>query len=278
MLRLKKIFHPTDYTEASVLAFYHGLKIALNSNASITIMQVDNDSSPSWDQYPGVRRTLFHWNLLPKKSKPEDIAKLGLRVKKIRAKGENPTEVIQKQIKKSNYDLLVLSTQQRKGMAKFLKKSVAEPVSRNSRITTLFVPQSTEGFISKNAGEINLRNILFPVNDQPNPQPALNALAVLAKNLKCKRLSIHLLHIGKPKEIELVLPNEDGWHFHHVNDTGDVVQAIVNQSIKLDSDLIVLATQGHDSLMDSIMGNTTEQIVREVTCPVLAVPSSTYTE
>ncbi len=36
--------------------------------------------------------------------------------------------------------------------------------------------------------------------------------------------------------------------------------------------LIVMVTQGHKSLIDVLRGSTTEQILRNAQCPVLAIP------
>jgi len=38
------------------------------------------------------------------------------------------------------------------------------------------------------------------------------------------------------------------------------------------ADLIAMGTQGHDSLMDTLRGSTTERVMRRAACPLLAVP------
>jgi nucleotide-binding universal stress UspA family protein len=40
------------------------------------------------------------------------------------------------------------------------------------------------------------------------------------------------------------------------------------------SDLIVMTTQGHEGLLDNLRGSTTERILRNSCCPVLAVPDN----
>jgi nucleotide-binding universal stress UspA family protein len=40
----------------------------------------------------------------------------------------------------------------------------------------------------------------------------------------------------------------------------------------MDADLIVMATAGHQGALDALRGSTTERVVRQATCPVLAVP------
>jgi nucleotide-binding universal stress UspA family protein len=53
---------------------------------------------------------------------------------------------------------------------------------------------------------------------------------------------------------------------------GDVVECILQTAEAKKSDLIVMATAGHEGLMDSLRGSTTEQVLRAAPCPVLAVP------
>ncbi|AZG79083.1 universal stress protein [Methylocystis rosea] len=40
------------------------------------------------------------------------------------------------------------------------------------------------------------------------------------------------------------------------------------------ADLIVMQTDGRDSALDSIIGSTTERVIHEAPCPVLAIPRS----
>jgi len=54
------IFHPTDLSEASFVAFVHALKIALLAQSELTILHAADDSGDrvSWKDFPGVRQTL----------------------------------------------------------------------------------------------------------------------------------------------------------------------------------------------------------------------------
>jgi nucleotide-binding universal stress UspA family protein len=40
-----------------------------------------------------------------------------------------------------------------------------------------------------------------------------------------------------------------------------------------DADLIVMTTEGHNSLFDLLRGSTTERVVRGARCPLLAIPA-----
>ena len=85
---LIRIVHPSDFSKSSEMAFAHALKIALQSKAELELVHVQRHEIGSerdvhWTDFPGVRTTLARWKILPLDAKPEDVAHLGLRVKKI---------------------------------------------------------------------------------------------------------------------------------------------------------------------------------------------------
>ena len=53
---------------------------------------------------------------------------------------------------------------------------------------------------------------------------------------------------------------------------GDVLDAVLDVANDWSADLIAMATAGHQGFMDALRGSTTEQLVRQAPCPVLAVP------
>ena len=65
-LAIHRIFHPTDFSQDSQVAFVHALKLALVFRAELTIMHVDPDVSPEgFEDFPRIRPTLAQWGLLP---------------------------------------------------------------------------------------------------------------------------------------------------------------------------------------------------------------------
>jgi nucleotide-binding universal stress UspA family protein len=53
--------------------------------------------------------------------------------------------------------------------------------------------------------------------------------------------------------------------------SGAPEEGILGTATVAKTDLIVMSTQGHDSLGDRIRGSLTERIVRMAPCPVLAL-------
>ena len=62
-LFLENIFHPSDFTEESEIAFAHALKIALAAKANLNIFHVHQKrDDEEWTEFPGVRDLLVRWN------------------------------------------------------------------------------------------------------------------------------------------------------------------------------------------------------------------------
>ena len=55
---VKSIFHPSDFSEASELAFAHALAFALIRQTQLVIMHARHGEREDWSQFPAVRRTL----------------------------------------------------------------------------------------------------------------------------------------------------------------------------------------------------------------------------
>jgi len=60
-VNLESIFHPSDLSEGSEVAFAHALKIALVAEAKLTMLHVEASPSAEWQDFPGVRDTLERW-------------------------------------------------------------------------------------------------------------------------------------------------------------------------------------------------------------------------
>ena len=90
-------------------------------------------------------------------------------------------------------------------------------------------------------GDENVNIILFHVGDRPAPTPALTEGA--------------------------------GWTWLTEHAQGEPVAEILAAADKHAADLIVMATAGHEGVLDVLRGSTTEQVLRGAPCPLLAVPS-----
>ena len=274
---LQHVFHPSDFTPGSDVAFIHALKAALIAKAELTILHVSPKSELEWTEFPGVRATLERWGLLPKNSSQKDVVKLGINVKKVQAKNDDPVESVTSYLHTHNTDLIVLVTDQQKGRVQWLSQSIAAPIARKARQMTLFIPKGVEGFVSAHDGSVSLKRILIPVAETPAAQPAVQAAARMAHRLNCPDGVFTLLHVGEKATMpEVQLPDVPGWRWTTEIRSGDVVDVINETASAVNAGLIVLTTEGRNGFLDALRGSHSERILQRAPCPLLAIPASGF--
>ncbi len=274
MLPFKKIFHPTDFSAHSYTALIHALKLAVTTKAELSMMHIDPDvAREDFEEFPRILPILEQWKILQSQSTKDHVAQLGLSIHRTRAVAKNPTEALLAHLANHPTDLLVMATHQYDGLARWQHQLVAEPVARGSHTPTLFVPAHVEGFVMRETGQPRLRRVLIPVAEQPNPQVAVDRTAQLALALGCERLTGLLVHVGNDATLHsLNYPTSKGVVWRTMECHGNIVDVIVGMGADFDVDLIVMTTGGHDSLLDTMRGSTTERVLRGARCPLLALP------
>lgn len=271
--RPRSVFHPTDFSRASEVAFAHALKLALDAKAELRIMHIDR-AKPQWSEFPQVRETLAHWGVLPPGSAKTAVGRLGLQVEKVQYRGGNPVAPILRYLDRKPADLVVLATHQRRGVARWLHDAIAEPIARQSGVMTLFVPPSSTGFVSLEDGRVRLRQIVMPVSHVPHPQSVVHAVCGLSQLVQAPNVSCVVLHVGTSDGMPtLALPREIGCSWTETVQQGDTVARILEHANERSADLIAMATHGHKGFLDALRGSTTERVVREARCPVLTMPA-----
>ncbi len=271
---LNSIFHPSDFSESSEVAFAHALKIALLTHADLNILHVREAPGETWADFPGVRQMLERWHVLPPGSPRSAVPALGIDVTKVLSKESDPVSASLRYIERKPTDLIVLATSQHEGRARWLSNAVAEPLARESGLMTLFIPPGVEGFVSRSDGSVSLRSILIPVAGDPSPGVAVEAARRLASGLDREDVAFTALYVGAPADLPaLAFPPRRGWSWRAMTGQGDVVQTILAVASECAADLIVMATRGHQGFLDALRGSTTERVLRHARCPLLAVPA-----
>ena len=274
MLPFHKIFHPTDFSVADQTAFAHAVKLTCLVQGELTMMHVDPTiGRQSFEDFPRIRPLLARWGVLPEGSSKEDVANLGVHIKRVRAVSDNTTGAILQHLTTHPTELLVLSTHQREGLARFTHHAVAEPLARGTHARTLFIPAGVEGFVSAETGRTNLTRVLIPLAHKPHPQPAIDLAADLARTLGSENVLFELVHLGEEADLQkFTKPERPGWSWNTLGAKGDPVEWILAAGAEFDVDLIVMMTEGHTNLFDLLRGSTTERVVRGTRCPLLAIP------
>jgi len=271
---IQRIFHPTDFSSDSHVAFAHALKLALLAKAELTIMHVDPTVTPEgFEDFPRIRPTLERWGVLPEGSTKQQVVELGLHIKKIRALADHPRTAIIHHLTRSPTDLMVLAANQHEGLTRLLHDPIAAPISRAAHVTTLFVPSNIEGFVSLEHGRTALHRILLPVSYDPSPTRAIQLAASMATLIGGDGVSFKLVHAGGEEGLPaLETPQHPGWSWDVTTGDGNPVDWILASGAEYDVDLIAMMTKGHNGFLDSLRGSMTERVLRGARCPVLAVP------
>jgi nucleotide-binding universal stress UspA family protein len=271
---IDSILHPSDFSEASRVAFAYALKAALIAKARLTLLHVlpvgaEND----WHDFPGVRETLERWGLLPPGSPARAVPKLGIDVRKVTGHDGDAVRSVLGYLDQHQTDLIVLAPHRHDGRVGWFHKSVAEPIARKSGQMTLFVPDGVTGFVSPADGSVSLTSVLIPVAATPRPMPAIASAVRLVRQLQCPTGTFTLLHVGNQELAgDLFQPDVPGWTWNSVVRPGDVTDGILGTAEEMKAGLMVMTTAGHHGFLDALRGSTSERVLRRTTCPLLAVP------
>ena len=274
MLALRSIVHPTDFSEGSADAFAHALRIALTAKCRLKLLHVaTGNDARDWMDFPQVRTALVNWGMLDEGEPQASVAdRLGLRIEMIELTPQSAVAGIQKHLDRHPASLIVLNTEGREGASRWLHGSVAEAVTRHAHTPALFVPNGARGFVDQPRGEVHLKRVLIPVDHDPKPAAAVGSIMGFAHLMAGVDVEERLLHVGRtPPQIRFRagrrLPVPVALR------GGNPVESIIEAAQDWQPDLIGMPTAGHRGFLDALRGSTTERVIRQAPCPVLAVPA-----
>jgi nucleotide-binding universal stress UspA family protein len=272
---IRRIVHTTDFSAASEIAFVHALRLALAARAELDVLHAAAERpATTWAEFPGVRDTLRRWEVAGPDEATAAASRPPIQVGKIVAIDGDPVHAAVEFVHEHPTELVVLATEQRRGLARWTHRATAEPVARESGAMTLFLPGQAEGFVSGASGQVRLERILVPVDHTPAPRAAVDAAEALARGLGCEGTAGRLLHVGDVAAMpEVDLPARATCQWERIARSGSPVDEIVAAADTWAADLIVMATAGHSGVLDALRGSTTERVLRRARCPVLAVPA-----
>lgn len=274
--RLGRIALATDLGAESPDLFAHGLALALRARADLYLVHVSEADHPeaSWRRLPTVRALLERWGTLPVGASHAEFESLGIKVHAVdRPPTDDVVAAVARRMVETKPDLVVLGTHARAGLSRFLSASVAEPVARDVHRLTLFVPHQARGLVDPESGALRLKRVLIPMAPSAPQQPVIDAVARLIEALEVGPVSFTLVHVGRHDTIPAPsLPSRGDWSWRTDVRSGQVVEQILQAEVEHEVDLIAMATRGHDSVLDEVLGSRTERVLRRSRCPVLAVP------
>jgi nucleotide-binding universal stress UspA family protein len=185
-------------------------------------------------------------------------------------------------IHKTRPDLTIMATHSRKGFASFFLGSVTEQVVQHAGRPVLCVRKSADGPV------LPYQRVLVPTDFSLASRRAFPLAALLARSFEAEVTAVHVAPAPRlgvltglpdaplarvPTEDELrrfLQPDLEGLPIEaRVCTTGAAWHQIVNMAQEQNTDLIVMSTQGLDSVHDKIIGSNAERVLRHAPCTVL---------
>jgi len=268
---IRSIVHPTDFSDLSSAAFAHALRIAVAAKGKLQALHVAAPDASADTGFPHVKRLLVQWGLLGEDDSPATVfTRLGLIWQNVTLDPQDPVQGIVRFLDENVCDLVVLATHGREGLDRWLQGSVAGAVFRQSAVATLFVPRGARGFVDPVSGDIRLKRVLVPVDRAPPPERAVETARGFGALLAGGHVTLQLLHVGASAPALRDASAEDAITIRH----GNAVQTILDAATEYDADLIAMPTAGRHGILDALRGSTTERVICQAPCPVLAVPAA----
>lgn len=185
---------------------------------------------------------------------------------------DDVTNTVLDALRRIEPSLVVAGTHGRSGWLQLFAGSVAEGVARNVEVPTLLVPLEGRALVDASSGVLRFERVLVPVGDAEAARQALQATAWLMRMAGLEQLDVVLAHVEDGTPFVEVGPVPEGLRTERRALAGSIESSIAALATEMDASLVVMATRGHDGLLDAIAGTHTERVVRQVSCPVLSVP------
>lgn len=275
VVQLREVLFPSDLSMESSHAFEHARLLAERFRARLTLYHAVevpdpvyahwafNQSHEIWVHVEQTARELL--------SRKAETLQVSHSVFVERA--GSAQNALLDFIHKSQPDLTVMATHGREGLSHLLLGSVTERVFQNSFRPVLCVRES------EHVGALPYRRILVPTDLSLSSRLAFPMAELLAKEFGADVLALHVIPDG-PMMSAVEIPSE-AWLWKFMAQAfpsveisaqvqrGRAWERIVETARVEKADLIVMATRGHDSLADRMIGSNTERVVRHAPCPVL---------
>ena len=172
-------------------------------------------------------------------------------------------------IDKTKPDLTVMATHSRQGFAAFFLGSVTAQVVQHAGRPVLCVRKAVPGPVPP------YRRLLVPTDFSAASRRAFPVAALMARKFSAQVTALHVApapRLGATEEDlrRFLAPDFDGLPVEaRVVAAGSAWAEIAKAAAQQEADLVVMATQGLDSVHDKVIGSNTERVLRHAACSVL---------
>lgn len=279
---ITNILAATDLSDSSVPALRYARAFADRFEATLTILYADPILAGS--NFPTLGEPAFITSTPEDRQRlRDDIAKqaagiAGVRPYEIEVTPGQAVPSILSAAEHHKADLIVTGTHLRHGWRRAILGSVSDGVIHGSRCPVLTVAMRDHRFTPEMH---TITNILCPVNFTDVAREAVRAAAYLAEGFGAHLTIVHVL---EPDEITNVTVDEENvrqWVAPELQDAvsyrelvvrGGPAERVLDCADDIGADLLVIGAQ-HKLFRDAtVIGTTSERLIRFAACPVLVVP------
>ena len=280
-LSIRNVLAPTDLGESGVAALKYARLFVDRTKAKLTALYCDpviypidavGPSSamlfvPTPEQEEKMREDLRkHVDPVMEGRPYEAIVNIGA-----------PVPVILRTSYEMNADLIVMGTHARHGWRRALLGSVSEGVLHGSRCPVLIVGAHK---VPGHDPRVAIHRILCPTNFTDVARDALRYAAKLAAALNAELIVVHVMEQGEHEDVannaerlrEWAGPDVIGaYAYRELVVRGGAAERVLDCVDDVAADLLVIGAQHRLFRDSSVIGTTTERLIRFATCPVLAI-------
>jgi len=278
---LSSVLHATDFSPSSEVATEYAAVIARAFGARLDLLHAHRmDLPPYFTPRQNVDleqelalaqdRIMEHLRDLAETHVPPDVSH------ELLVAEDFATDAILEYAEQRQSGMVVLGSHGRKGIARALLGSVSENVLREIRVPLLIThpPSKDTPVISSPV----IEHLLCSIDYTPHSLHAVEVAAALAGRLDARLTVLHSLERSgeEASERDRVcswLPDtvEATCDWQVSIERGNPAERIITAAERDGADMIVVGGKHRSFLKASVLGSTTERVVRHAHCPVLTV-------
>ena len=270
------VFHPTDFSGASQLAFAHALRIAVANRARLSILHVDGpgEQGTDFDDYPHVRETLVAWGLLPTGSPRSAVFdELGLRVRKTELAGGAPRESLLAAIEEDPADIVVTATRAGgRWQRRLFHESVALALAERARRGTLILPEGMRGVVDPQSGGVALQRLLVVQDGAGDGAMELALAERVAAGIGAGKYVLRLLRTDAAAAIASAPVAQAP--VDAVGRVGHAPRLVPGEARAWGADLVVMRGRWRHGLAARVLGSPLARMLRLLPCPLYLLPEA----
>jgi nucleotide-binding universal stress UspA family protein len=279
---INSILAPTDLGESSIPALRYARLLADRFAAKLTVAYIDpiiypiDLTGPADGLY--INTTPAHEAELRREVEKHAASVMTGRPYEIDVTIGLPVPSILAAASQRHADLIVMGTHLRHGWRRALLGSVSEGVLHGSECPVLTVAPK-DGNVS--SAPPTIKNILCPINLTEVARESLDVAANLAEALGAQLTIVHVLESDEIADTRADEEKVRKWigpdlqvfcSYRELVLRGGAAERVLDCAEDLGSDLLVIGAQHKLFRESTVVGTTTERVVRFASCPVLVVP------